>query len=1744
MSERKQKTESGVWEVEAGIDGEDQLQGGIAGSLERLRGRLLDPGDRNCRLNLPPSGSRGAPRQLGFVEANLERVLTRLRNEEELGIRAVPYPNRDRMISFDEFTNNPETYLDGEEKRELVVGTVSRTRLWAEEYARQLGIDTSYELEGGGSSGVAVERGRGDDELQVLHYADELERVLIPIRETGRVAEREMGLSTLHLVIGLLEWYETPNDESPRLAPLVLVPVALLKRRAEGQDDVSPYIIEWSGEEIGVNQALRIMIRQRFGLNLPEIGDDESFGSYLGRLGTLMAALPRWQVRHRLTLTNLDFHQLRIWEDLDPVKWPGNRLLGHPLVRDLLLGRQVDAIERSTPSIDDLDEAGALPPLIHDADSSQQLAIVEGLRGESLVIEGGPGTGKTQTVANLIAATLWQGRSVLLVAEGRTALEAVRARLAEAGLGDFCLCLGRQGFEDERLGDGAGFISRTRELAVNLRERMERRGSREMPAALPQKRSIRASYRQRLADYESMIHRHYGACGRTIAETIGIRESLYQSLASAIESSEVLALIEGLRLDRVESLTLAQVEAMEENAGICAQSLIYLRREGELTDHPWFGLKQESLDPDEEQVILDILQSLVEVTEGIGETLRHFAGGRDLALAEYERSICRLMELEPLLPTPGPGLRRDLLSGLASPESRDGLRTLGRWLAEQERLEGDLACHFSQVPELESEDLDRLRAACRRATELGFGGLTIDQLRQKAGWMAVVSNYVARSATLFEQVTSSLECDLSFDLTSIRVVIRALILLNELPVKALPSRVPGLEREGIGPVLTRARQEAEQLRTLAESLARRVDRRLSPSLEELSRYAVAAANAGPFSFVSRDYRAARRGWLGMVKQDEIRTARQMANDFRDLLNYQIRWREFTSRGEYTQILGSLFKGLETPFTDYDQLVKWYDRIRLIIGQGSEPARRVARSLMTQSAAALKGLIQFKEGESRDQVDDFISFYNRFESLEPGIPSVIRSKGIDDLNRLVGGLREMVEVCQSIGDTFADLRIETASPLGEVGKSLEGLRRRNELRGWIESRLDLARSIRLEPVETAAGFSSVEETITFVEQLESTALPIDYRLWLCDADIDRRLDQMRETMGRLRGLYQDYISIRERFRAVTGIDETEWYGVEVQSVEISFGEIRRRAERALAAQDELPAWLTARRAQQMMAGQGLAGLSDLVARGEIPLEVLVDAVRFVYHNSILAVAFRQFPRLAELNGMVLDETRRRFAAVDREVIDLNRQEIAAQLDTQHIPPGNRLGPAGSYTELGLISHLAGNRNARIGIREVIRRSAGALVALKPCFMMSPHSVASYLPPESIRFDMVILDEASQMRPEDALGAIARGGQLVVVGDRFHLPPGQVLGSDAASGELKVEDPDQPESILDIASLSYHPVRKLKWHYCSGQEGLISFSNHEFYHDRLSIFPTPPGDRPVAEVELRPVEGAILIRGANRAEAEQVVAAAIDHLLNRPQESLGIVGLSQPQRELLVELLERGLRDNPVAAKRYQQWRNRGQEVLIRSLATIQGAERDTMIISGTAGPDPQGHFRLATCGQLNDIRHGHRWLNVTITRPRRRLICFSSIHSTEIRPGPNTAWGVRAWRDLLALLEAGSKASDPLADPRGDAGEELASRSRFESVVAASLRARGLRVMPRMGNVDGVIELAVGHPRQSNRCLLVIECDQPAGQAGGSISDRHRLRPEILQQRGWHLHHVWATDWLRSREQEIDRIIARVASLAT
>src|SRR5262249_28597455 len=271
--------------------------------------------------------------------------------------------------------------------------------------------------------------------------------------------------------------------------------------------------------------------------------------------------------------------------------------------------------------------------------------------------------------------------------------------------------------------------------------------------------------------------------------------------------------------------------------------------------------------------------------------------------------------------------------------------------------------------------------------------------------------------------------------------------------------------------------------------------------------------------------------------------------------------------------------------------------------------------------------------------------------------------------------------------------------------------------------------------------------------------------------------------------------------------------------------------------------------------------------------------------------------------------------DKEAIRLYSERVAALIDQRQVPYGNQSGPVRTWTDMALIMNEINKQKRHIPIRQLMRRAGNALAPLKPCFMMGPLSVAQYLAHGQLKFDLVVMDEASQLKPEDAIGALTRGGQVVIVGDPKQLPPTNFFQRVSLNSEEDDADDftvvEEGESILDVASTLFQPVRRLRWHYRSRHHSLIAFSNDEFYQRDLIIFPSAYHDDPPVGVKLCLVGGGFLENGRNPPGAAVVAEGFWEHMRQHPDKSLGLATLNFKKRNLSKKLPARPLRKDPAA-----------------------------------------------------------------------------------------------------------------------------------------------------------------------------------------------------------------------------------------
>lgn len=499
-------------------------------------------------------------------------------------------------------------------------------------------------------------------------------------------------------------------------------------------------------------------------------------------------------------------------------------------------------------------------------------------------------------------------------------------------------------------------------------------------------------------------------------------------------------------------------------------------------------------------------------------------------------------------------------------------------------------------------------------------------------------------------------------------------------------------------------------------------------------------------------------------------------------------------------------------------------------------------------------------------------------------------------------------------------------------------------------------------------------------------------------------------------------------------------------------------------------------------------------------------------------------LRSFNGQLHETTLSAYREADKEF-----REIATQVLNEEML--NRLRSMTlsdeELKELALLERRIYNKGRGVSLRQIINDSRHVLHRLFPCMLMSPLSVAQFLDMEPGLFDLVIFDEASQMETPDAIGAIARGRQTIIVGDPKQLPPTSFFTSGLSGSETEEESHDA-DSILEDALAIGMPSLYLTRHYRSRHESLIAFSNYMFYDGRLLTFPSVnDSERKVTHIDPHGVYDYGKTR-TNPIEAKTVVDFVVSRLEQSP-ESIGIVTFSKAQSNLIEDLLTTSLSRNKAAARNLDQ---ASEPIFVKNLESVQGDERDLIIFSVGYGPDSEGKVSL-NFGPLNQ-QGGERRLNVAVTRAKSEMVVFSSLRPEHIPDDAALSKGVTALRAFIAYAIDGK-----LPDIETKSATQ---RDELVEQIARTLRKDGHKVETNVGRSDFRIDIAIADPENPGSYSLGLILDGLNYAALPTVRDREITIPTVLGNLGWHLHRVWSLDWLDNPKNAINQILATNLSI--
>jgi very-short-patch-repair endonuclease len=587
--------------------------------------------------------------------------------------------------------------------------------------------------------------------------------------------------------------------------------------------------------------------------------------------------------------------------------------------------------------------------------------------------------------------------------------------------------------------------------------------------------------------------------------------------------------------------------------------------------------------------------------------------------------------------------------------------------------------------------------------------------------------------------------------------------------------------------------------------------------------------------------------------------------------------------------------------------------------------------------------------------------------------------------------------------------------------------------------------------------------------------------------------------------------------------------------LSLDQLKAASEAITASEPRLRSWCAWRRVRHAAVHQNLGPLVARIEEGSLPKGSIESVFLTAYSKWFASQAIDGEPILRDFVAAEHMDCIEEFRNLDDQIAKLSVEYTRTVL-CGRLPAKEDVGRKDGY---GILKHELQKKRSHKPLRKLAGEMGDAFGCLAPCMLMSPLSIAQYLPADQQLFDLVIFDEASQITPWDAVGSIARGRQVVIAGDPRQMPPSNFFQRGHAESEFDGNVEGDLESILDECLSVGIPRHSLSWHYRSRHESLIAFSNHRYYGGNLITFPAAV-TRATA-VSWRRVNG-VYAKGkarTNQAEAEAMVAEVVRRLTAPTSAedgmSLGIITLNAEQQKLVEDLLDVARKKHPEIEPFFRE--ELSEPVVVKNLETVQGDERDVILLGIGYGPTELGAGTMSmNFGPLNRDG-GERRLNVALTRSKQEMIVFTSFDPSMIDLNRTSA---RAVRDLKHFLEFAERGPRALAEAvHGSVG---GYESPFEEAVASRLQEKGWEVVPQVGVSRFRIDLGIVHPSRSGDFLVGIECDGATYHSAATARDRDKVRAAILEGLGWTLLRIWSTDWFVDQEREIEQLDAVLRSL--
>ena len=1692
--------------------------------VEQARKKLLDLTMRNSLLNF--RHSERASNQVRLVNNNISELYNNLIAGKDIELIPLPeLPTEPRDEKTAKFQNafemalvtdekylaakeelDKKDYIEEDEEEKLIRELKNRIReqlglpplnslqITKREWALENGINPSYENE----ISETLETIHARKYIaQTLLYPKEFKSKMLGLKRIVRSDKEEKGTNTFYIALGFLEWYEQTNSEVKHYAPLLLLKLEDLKQDASRRK----IYFSSAGDNITTNISLREKLKE-FSLNLPDYEEDDTPESYLNKISDLIKSYPKWKVRSYITVGRFIFSRLAMYEDLKIENWDLLLSKKSDLLKSLFDSRINDGKTENLYDIDnDEDVRKYAPILVTGADSSQHSAIVDVMKSNDIVIKGPPGTGKSQTITNLIANALYANKRVLFMAEKKAALDVVFSRLKQAGLEDYCFELHSDKTNISHVRGG---------LEKSYDRYMSNRRCPQTPIIKTKIEKL-ISEKKELREYYDTLQKKVGVLGKTLFELIWQAKEL-EEVVNIYPPSFKNIVIKSV-------LEIKPIDFENDNEALDRLEQLYNAYQNSLCSlDNWKDIKSC---PVKIQEIQSLLQQVELILEDIKSTLNYkndlffkdcidipmtFSETNDLLdIAKQYNKLCKDSNIDnswPLI--------------VEQNNINDEIKAFAKCLHNYKNLYQNIANTYKNPLEAMNAD-NKFEDIYSKLQKTETNNRNLKEIKGLNSQLLKELQYWEDSAKLRE-ITSLIH---KRDDLTIGDICSVMDLLKEFSDIASILPIYAQNFEMFKPynwsVLDKAEDTITDLISKQKELSAIFDIDSAIDIQniesQLNKAIKSISSAGFFTLFNKDYKEAKSLYKLLALSPKAKKDTILQN-FKSLLKYIKNHKDLSENTSFVNVIGTYFKGIKTEIKEIQKIHHFYQKIYDAEAKYGENISQRLRAF-------------FSDKENFENFQKIATYASTFDNLDL---TLFQMDFYQSYNDYLVRLKQLKELISSLSDDFLNLfntdEIDVASilenrlllsQLKDVITNIKGL---NDAISPYLPELAKEKDSDIDKFEKLSTLSNMLKENSHVKDVEGWLQIVSNNL------LPELISNLENYCQRISEINKQISQIEKLF--IFGGLSYSGEGYISQNLET----MQQYFELLYNNKDAIYNVCAFYDALSRVENTRYENVIDYLQKHNYPFNNLSKTYDYLIYYD-LAKELKDDKWSAYIPNE-MSQIAENIRKLEEDVYQLNGKILIESLNKIKVPEGINSTRVSEKTDLQLILHQISGHCRSIPLRRFINRAGRAIQALKPCFLMSPIAVAQYIPPRSIDFDLLIIDEASQMYFEEALGGIFRAKQIVVVGDDKQLPPTPFFQKNSAQEDEFDEEEEKSDdlSILDTCIVRGFEHRELLWHYRSKDGSLIEFSNTNFYNDNLKIFPSPVVSSNVNGVQRIYVHG-IYKNRQNEDEANAIITEVKRFVRNFPDRSLGIATINSTQKALLDKKCDLLYEQDEKFREYYDKWNNGLEAFFVKNLENVQGDERDYIYVSTVYGPESEGGRVLQRFGPING-KYGHRRLNVLFTRAKYGLKIFTSLKADDIVVSDASTIGLKTFRDYLLYAETGRIVNGHISNRDFD--------SDFEKMVYDILTSKGYEVDKQVGVKGFFIDLAVKHPLNKAFYALGIECDGAPYHSTKSARDRDCIRQSVLESLGWKIYRIWSKDWFFNTQKEVEKLLKHLEDI--